>query len=322
MRYIAMTAAGGPEALALANKTRPDPLADEVLIKVHAIGVNRPDILQRQGFYPAPRDANPVLGLEVSGEVVASGSSVHDYSSGDLVCALCNGGGYAEYVAVPSGQCMPVNNTQLLKQSAALPEAMFTVWTNVFDRCRLTPGETLLVHGGAGGVGHIAVQMARLTGAKVFATAGSDKKVELCESFGARAINYTRENFVDVLKDEAGGADVILDIVGGDYVQQNIKACRADGRIANIAFQKSAVVDVNLMPLMLKRLTLTGSTLRSQSKQEKSKIAQNLRKHFQHFVDSAALKPEIFSEFPLAQANEAHKMLESGLAYGKVLLVP
>ncbi len=322
MRFIEMTSVGGPEVLTLASKPRPEPLADEVLIKVHAIGVNRPDILQRQGSYPAPKDADSVLGLEVSGEVVARGSSVNEYSNGDLVSALCNGGGYAEYVAVPFGQCMPVNNVQLLKQSAALPEAMFTVWANIFERCRLMPGETLLVHGGVGGVGHIAVQMARLTGAKVFATVGSEEKVSFCESLGARAINYTSENFVDVLKDEAGGADVILDIVGGDYLQRNISACRVDGRIANIAFQKSAKVDVNLMPLMLKRLMLTGSTLRSRSKQEKSKIAQNLRKHFQHFVDSAALKPEIFSEFPLAQANEAHKMLESGLAYGKILLVP
>ncbi|WP_370589726.1 NAD(P)H-quinone oxidoreductase [Saccharophagus sp. K07] len=324
MRFIDIERPGGPEVLQLKRGALPTFEQDEVLIQVAAIGVNRPDIMQRQGRYPAPEGASPILGLEVAGVVAAVGRDAGPWRVGQRVCALTNGGGYAEFVSVPAKQCMAVPEALDFVVAAALPEALFTVWSNVYDRGALGVGETLLIHGGSSGIGTIAIQMARITGARVYATAGSEAKCRVCEKLGAlRGINYKEEDFVEVMKQITGGrgADVILDMVGGSYIQRNIQAAAKDGRIVNIAFQEGAVAEVNFMPVMMKRLTLTGSTLRARSKDEKASIARHVSRKIWPAVLAERIKPIIHKVFPLEDVALAHKELEAGNVIGKIVLV-
>lgn len=322
MRYIDVTAPGGPDVLQLKHGPAPGWANDELLIKVLAAGVNAADLLQREGRYPAPEGASPILGLEVAGIVAGVGKDAGPWRIGQRVCALTNGGGYADFVNVPAKQCLNVPEHLSLVNAAALPEALFTVWSNVYERGALGVGETLLVHGGSGGIGSIAIQMARITGARVYATAGTEEKCQVCEHLGAlRAINYNKEDFVEVIRQTTGrGADVILDLVGGSYVQRNIKAAAPDGRIVNIAFQQGAVVEVNLLPVMLKRLTLTGSTLRSRTPEQKALIARQVARRIWPAVLAERIQPMIHAVYPLARAAEAHWELASGRVVGKVVL--
>lgn len=323
MRYIDFERPGGPEVLQMKRGALPTFENDEVLIQVAAAGVNRPDLLQREGKYPAPEGASQILGLEVAGFVAAVGKDAGPWRVGQRVCALTNGGGYAEFVSVPAKQCMQVPESLDFVTAAALPEALFTVWSNVYERGALGVGETLLIHGGSGGVGSIAVQMARITGARVYATAGTDERCRICERLGAlRAINYNREDFVEVIKQTTGrGADVILDPVGGDYIQRNMQAAATNGRIVSIAFQHGSVAQINFMPMMLKRLSLTGSTLRSRSAQEKAVIARHVSRKIWPAVLAERIKPIIYKVYPLAEAAEAHRELESGRVVGKLVLI-
>ena len=323
MRFIDIERPGGPDVLKMKRGALPTFDQDEVLIQVAAIGVNRPDILQREGRYPAPEGASPILGLEVAGFVAAVGRDAGPWRVGQRVCALTNGGGYAEFVSVPAKQCLAVPEALDFVTAAALPEALFTVWSNVYERGALGVGETLLIHGGSGGVGSIAIQMARITGARVYATAGTDQKCRVCEKLGAlRAINYKEEDFVEVMKQITGrGADVILDPIGGSYIQRNIQTAAKDGRIVNIAFQEGAVAEVNFMPVMLKRLTLTGSTLRSRSKMEKASIARHVSRKIWPAVLAERIKPIVHKVFPLEEASSAHRELEMGTAIGKIVMV-
>lgn len=323
MRFIDVEQPGGPEFLRLKKGALPTFESDEVLIQVAAIGVNRPDILQRQGLYPAPEGASQILGLEVAGVIAAVGKDAGPWRVGQRVCALTNGGGYAEFVSVPAKQCLNVPENIDFTVAASLPEALFTVWSNVYERGALGVGETLLIHGGTSGVGSIAIQMARITGARVYATAGSDAKCRVCEKLGAlRAINYKEENFVDVIKQITGrGADVILDMVGGDYIQRNIQASAKDGRIVNIAYQHGSVAEVNFMQVMLKRLTLTGSTLRSRSKVEKAIIARHVSRKIWPAVLAERIRPIVHKIYPLEEVASAHQDLEQGGIIGKIVLV-
>lgn len=322
MRFIDIERPGGPEVLKLKRGALPTFGHDEVLIQVAAIGVNRPDILQREGRYPAPEGASPVLGLEVAGFVAAVGRDAGPWRVGQRVCALTNGGGYAEFVNVPAKQCLSVPEALDFVTAAALPEALFTVWSNVYERGALGVGETLLIHGGSSGIGTIAIQMARITGARVYATAGSEAKCRICEKLGAlRGINYREEDFVEVIKQITGrGADVILDMVGGSYIQRNIQAAARDGRIVNIAYQQGAVAEVNFMPVMMKRLTLTGSTLRARSPVEKASIARHVSRKIWPAVLAERIKPIIHKVFPLEEVALAHRELEAGNVIGKIVL--
>ncbi len=322
MRFIDIERPGGPEVLKLKRGALPTFGHDEVLIQVAAIGVNRPDILQREGRYPAPEGASPVLGLEVAGFVAAVGRDAGPWRVGQRVCALTNGGGYAEFVSVPAKQCLSVPEALDFVTAAALPEALFTVWSNVYERGALGVGETLLIHGGSSGIGTIAIQMARITGARVYATAGSEAKCRICEKLGAlRGINYREEDFVEVIKQITGrGADVILDMVGGSYIQRNIQASARDGRIVNIAYQQGAVAEVNFMPVMMKRLTLTGSTLRARSPVEKASIARHVSRKIWPAVLAERIKPIIHKVFPLEEVALAHQELEAGNVIGKIVL--
>ncbi len=323
MTVVEITQSGGPEVLKPATRPLTPPRAGEVLIKVAAAGVNRPDMIQRQGLYPPPPGASDIPGLEIAGAVVALGDGVDGWSTGDAACALVTGGGYAEYCAAPAAQCLPPPEGLSLIAAAALPETLFTVWSNVFDRAGLKQGESFLVHGGTSGIGTTAIQLAKAFGARVFATAGSDEKCAACLDLGAdRAINYNDEDFVQAVKDETGGkgADVILDMVGGDYVARNISALAADGRMVSIAFLKGAKVEVNLMPVMLKRLTLTGSTLRARSVAFKAAIAQRLREKVWPLIETGRIKPVIHATFPLARAADAHRLMESSAHIGKIVL--
>lgn len=321
MKYIDYQP-GGPELLRLAEGPVPVPAAGEVLIRVAAAGINRPDVLQRQGHYPAPADASPILGLEVAGEVAALGAGVERWRLGDRVCALVNGGGYAGYVAVAASQCLPVPGAFSWVQAAALPETLFTVWHNLVERAGLQAGETLLVHGGAGGIGTMAIQLAKALGARVFATAGSDAKCELCQQLGAEAINYHRQDFVSDVKTrtQGRGVNVILDMVGGDYVQRNIAAAARDGRIVNIAFLRGSRVEVDLMPLMLKRLTFTGSTLRAQSPQAKAAMAQALEAQVWPLLVAGQIRPLIDRVYAFHQVADAHRTMEANQVMGKLVL--
>ena len=324
MRCIDMKEPGGPEVLVLREVDKPSPRAGEVLIKVVAAGVNRPDVIQRQGLYPPPPGASSILGLEVAGTVEALGEGVRQWKLGDRVCALANGGGYAEYVAVPEGQCLPVPSTLSMEEAAALPETCFTVWSNVFDGARLRAGETFLVHGGSGGIGTTAIQMAHAFGARVFTTAEDDEKCRVCEQLGAEiAVNYRKEDFLEVLREatDRRGVDVILDMVGGDYIQRNIKLAARDGRIVNIAYLRGSRAEVDFMPVMVKRLTLTGSTLRPRSDDEKADIARSLRKHLWPIIEAGKFRPLLAARFPLAKASEAHRLMESNDHIGKIVLV-
>ena len=323
MRFINISEPGGPEVMEIKEGETPEPKKGEVLIRVHAAGVNRPDVMQRQGLYPPPPGASPILGLEVSGEVVATGNDVSDWSVSDRVCALTNGGGYAEYVAVPAGQCLPVPKGLPLEEAAALPETFFTVWVNVFDRARLMPGENLLVHGGSSGIGTTAIQMARSLGSKVYTTAGNAEKCAACQRLGADvAVNYTEQDYVKVLNEatDGQGVNVILDIVGGDYVDRNLELAAIDGRIVNLSFLKGSRVEIDMMHVLRKRLIITGSTLRPRSAEAKAGIAQNLRTRIWPLIESGEIKPLIAARFSLADVVEAHKLMESSKHIGKIIL--
>lgn len=323
MRAIDLPEYGGPEKLQVADLPQPEPAAGEVLIRVSAAGVNRPDIVQRNGFYPAPPGASPILGLEVAGEVVAVGKEVKRWTLGDKVCALTNGGGYAEFVVAPEGQCLPIPAGLTEIEAAALPETFFTVWSNVFDRARLQSGEILLVHGGSSGIGTTAIQLAHHLGARVFATAGSAEKCGACEKLGAeRAINYHEKDFVAVVRESTAdhGADVILDMVGGEYIERNIRVAAYDGRIVNIAYLQGSSVEINMLPVMLKRLTLAGSTLRARSAKVKADIASSLESKVWPLIEAGKVRPQIAAQFPLEQVADAHRLLESGKIIGKVIL--
>ena len=323
MTAIAITRPGGPEVLEPVTLPVPQPGDGEILVAVAAAGVNRPDVLQRQGGYAPPPGAPETPGLEIAGDVVAVGPGVERYRVGDRVCALVAGGGYAEYCTVAEANALPIPGDLTLVEAAGLPETFFTVWTNVFTRGRLRPGETLLVHGGSSGIGTTAIMMARQWGARVLATAGSADKCKACEKLGAeRAINYREEDFVEAVlaATDKRGADVILDMVGGEYVGRNIKAAARDGRIVNIAFLQGSKVEVNLMPLMLKRLTLTGSTLRPRSVAEKAEIADALEENIWPHIAAGRIRPVIHQTFPLREAAAAHALMDSGAHIGKIIL--
>ena len=323
MRYIDISEHGEPEVMQIKEGKAPHPGNGEVLIKVHAAGVNRPDVMQRQGLYPPPPGASPILGLEVAGEVAALGEGVSTWSISNQVCALTNGGGYAEYVAAPAGQCLPVPKGLALDEAASLPETFFTVWANVFDRAKLKPGESFLVHGGSSGIGISAIQMARAMGSKVFTTAGSEEKCAACRQLGADvAVNYHEQDYVRVLKEatEGQGVDVILDMVGGDYVARNLELAARDGRIVSLSFIRGARVEVDMMPILLKRLTVTGSTLRPRSAGTKAAIANNLKEKIWPLIESGKVKPVIAARYPLEDAAEAHKLMESSKHIGKIIL--
>ncbi|MBU6506593.1 MAG: NAD(P)H-quinone oxidoreductase [Alphaproteobacteria bacterium] len=315
---------GVPDVLHLAKRPMPKPGAGEVLIKVEAAGINRPDVAQRQGNYPPPPGASDIPGLEIAGSVVALGLGVHEFKLGDKVCALVTGHGYAEYCAAPAVQCLPVPKGFSMVEAAALPETFFTVWTNLFERGRLKRGESVLIHGGTSGIGTTAIQLAREFGAKnIFATAGSDDKCKACEKLGAtRAIDYKREDFVKVVKETTGnrGVDLILDMVCGPYVPRNISALAVDGRCVTIALLGGNLAEVNFGVVMMKRLTLTGSTLRARAVEQKGAIAQALKREVWPLLDAGKVKPVIYKTFPLKEAAAAHALMESSAHIGKIVL--
>ena len=323
MSAIAITEPGGPRALKPASLPVPVAGEGEILIRVVAAGVNRPDVLQRQGAYPAPKGHSPLPGLEVSGEVAAMGQGVKRWKLGDKVCALVNGGGYAEYVAVHEGQALPVPGSLTMTEAAALPETFFTVWHNVFQRGGLKSGETLLVHGGTSGIGTTAIQLAQASGAYVIATAGSDEKCEACLNLGAdRAINHRTQDFVAEVKDATSGkgADVILDMVGGSYISRNYDAAALDGRIVQIAFLEGSKTEADFMKLMMKRLTHTGSTLRARDSAFKSALAAELEAKVWPLLETRQLAPVMDRIFPLHDAWRAHERMEEGSHIGKIVL--
>lgn len=320
MRAIEISKPGGPEVLTETTRPVPQPAAGQVVIRVAWAGVNRPDALQRAGNYAPPPGASDLPGLEASGEVVAVGAGVDWPAVGTQVCALLPGGGYAEYVATPAAHCLPIPEGLDLKQAACLPETYFTVWSNVFMRGGLEAGERFLVHGGSSGIGTTAIQLASHFGARVFATAGSDEKCAACTRLGAeRAINYRDEDFVEVLRAE-GGANLILDMVGGDYVPRNVKALSDDGRLVQIAFLQGPKVALNFAQVMMRRLTITGSTLRPQSDLAKARIAEALRAKVWPVLAAGKVAPVMDSDFPLAQASEAHARMEGSTHIGKIVL--
>ena len=324
MAAVEITAPGGPEVLKPTRRPVPKPHSGEVLVAVHAAGVNRPDILQRTGHYNPPPGTTDIPGLEVAGTVVAFAPDVQDWTIGDRVCALLAGGGYAEYCVAPVGQCLPLPRGFSMVEGAVLPETFFTVWSNVFDRARLQPGETFLVHGGSSGIGTTAIQLARAFGARVFATAGTAEKCAACERLGAeRAINYRTEDFAVVVKELTGGkgVDVVLDMVGGDYVAKNIDCLALDGRHVSIAFLKGGTVTLELFTVMRKRLTLTGSTLRPRSLADKAAIAAHLREKVWPKLDEGLIRPMVYRTFALAEADKAHALMESNAHIGKIALV-
>jgi len=315
---------GEPDVLVPVERPMPVLNDGEVLIKVAAAGVNRPDVFQRRGRYAPPPGASDIPGLEVSGVIEALGRGVHEWSVGDAVCALVTGGGYAEYCAAPASQCLPVPRGMDIVTAAGIPETFFTVWTNVFQRGRLQPRELLLVHGGSSGIGTTAIQLAKARGSRVFVTAGSAEKCTACERLGAeRAINYRDADFVAVLRELTGGrgVDVILDMVGGDYFARNIDALAVEGRLVEIATLHGVKADVNIQTIMGRRLTITGSTLRSRPVAEKAAIAAELRQHVWPLLESGTVKPIVHATFPLREAAEAHRVMESSAHIGKLLLV-
>ncbi|MFA3918241.1 NAD(P)H-quinone oxidoreductase [Ruegeria hyattellae] len=320
MRAVEISKPGGPEVLNPVQRPVPEPELGQVVLRVAYAGVNRPDALQRAGAYDPPPGASDLPGLEASGEVVALGDGVTSLAVGDQVCALLPGGGYAEYVATSAAHCLPVPKGMGMKEAACLPETFFTVWSNVFSRGGLKAGERFLVHGGSSGIGTTAIQLANAFGARVFATAGSEAKCKACADLGAeRAINYRDEDFVKVVKAE-GGADLILDMVGGDYIPRNVKALANDGRLVQIAFLQGPVVELNFAMMMVKRLTLTGSTLRPQSDLAKAQIAQNLREAVWPLLEAGRVAPVMDSSFDLDDAAQAHARMEASNHIGKIVL--
>jgi len=323
MTVIEARAGGGPEVLVPGERPVPLPGADEVLIVVEAAGVNRPDVLQRQGLYPPPKGASDLLGLEVAGPVVAVGENVTRFKEGDFVCALVNGGGYAEFAVAPEATTLFAPDGLSAVEAAGLPETVFTVWHNIFERGGLQPGDWLLVHGGASGIGTTAIQLATAFGAKVIVTVGSADKAKACEALGAvRAINYLEEDFVEVVREVTGGhgADVILDMVGGDYIERNLRAAALEGRIVQIAFLKGSKVEIDLMRLMMRRLTLTGSTLRAQPPEAKARMAEAIEEKVWPLIAEGKFKPVIDSTYPLAQAADAHRRIDDPAHIGKIVL--
>ena len=323
MRAVAISQPGPADVLQIAERPVPAFKAGELLIKVHAAGINRPDVLQRLGKYAPPAGASDLPGLEVAGEVVDGDFSNTALRKGDLVCALVQGGGYAEYCAAPSGQCLPLPKGLTALEGASLPENFFTVWSNVFDRCALADGETLLVQGGTSGIGVAAIQLAAALGHRVFATAGSDEKARACEALGAeRGINYRTEDFVAVVKEltDGKGVDVILDMVRGDYLPREIDCLADDGRIGLIAVQGGTKAELDLGALLRRRLTVTGSTLRPRSVAFKAAIAHHLRTTVWPLIEAGKIKPVIYQTFPLEQASEAHALMEASTHVGKIML--
>jgi putative PIG3 family NAD(P)H quinone oxidoreductase len=323
MRFIDMTGYGGPEVLTLAEGPVPRPGTGEVLIRVAAAGMNRGDLLQRTGNYPPPPGASPVLGLEVSGTIAAVGANVGDWREGQEVCALVAGGGYAEYCAAPAPQCLPVPRGLGLVEAAALPETFLTVWTNVFERGRLIPGESFLVHGGSSGIGTTAIQLARAFGVRVFATAGSVDKCAVCQQLGAeRAINYRREDFVSVVKEATGGSgvDVILDMIGGSYAERNQQALAVEGRLVQIGIMEGSKITLDLLQMMVRRQTITGSTLRARSVADKAAIARLVQEKAWPLIEAGSIRTVIDRTFPLAEVAAAHRLMESSQHIGKILL--
>jgi NADPH2:quinone reductase len=321
MTAIEIEAFGPPEGLKPTTRPVPTPGDGEVLIRVSHAGVNRPDVQQRLGGYPPPPGASDIPGLEIAGTIVALGPNAGDWKVGDQTCALVSGGGYAEYCTAPAPQCLPIPKGYTLEQAASVVETSYTVWANVFMRGHLKSGETFLVHGGSSGIGTMAIQMVKAFGARVFATAGSAEKCRVCEDLGAeRAINYREEDFVAVMK-EAGRADVILDMVGGPYIQRNIDCLNIEGRLCQIAFLQPPVVEkFNFLKMLTLRLTLTGSTLRPRTVEQKAEIARDLRAHVWPLLEDGSIKPVLFKTFPMAEAAAAHALMESSEHIGKIML--
>ncbi len=320
MRVVEISRPGGPEVLIPGSRPIPVPGHGQVLIRLAYAGVNRPDALQRAGAYAPPPTASDLPGLEGAGTIAAIGSGVTGVTVGDQVCALLPGGGYAEYAVTPAAHCLPVPKGMGLKEAACLPETFFTVWSNVFMRGGLTGGERFLVHGGSSGIGTTAIQLAHAFGARVFATAGDDAKCRACEALGAqRAVNYRTEDFVSIIKDE-GGADLVLDMVGGPYIARNLSALADDGRLVQIAFLQGPKVELNLSQLMMRRLTFTGSTLRPQSDLAKARIADQLREHVWPLLEAGRVAPVMDQEFALEDAASAHSRMESSAHIGKIVL--
>ena len=325
MKAIVIDKPGNPEVLQLREKSKPEPAAQEVLVKVAAAGINRPDVAQRKGHYPPPPGASPdIPGLEIAGTIVAVGASVSRWRIGDKVCALVTGGGYAEYCVVPEGQALPIPANLSFADAASLPETFFTVWSNVFDRGRLQPTETVLVHGGSSGIGVAAIQLATAWGSTVYVTAGTKEKCLYCETLGAeKAINYKTEKFSDVLSQETKGrgVDVILDMIGGDYISDNLDILAEEGRLVLINVMQGDVAQVKLSTIMKKRLTVTGSTLRARDTTFKSAIAAQLEKHVWPWLQSGKVKPVVYKTFSLSDAAEAHALMESSEHIGKIVLL-
>ena len=320
MKVIEIVEPGGPSVLKSSVRSIPKPKRNEVLIKISYAGINRPDVLQRSGSYLPPPGASDLPGLEASGIIYAIGKNVTNWEVGDEVCALLPGGGYAEYAVTQASHCLPVPTGMSLKQAAALPETLFTVWSNVFQRGGLKPNEKFLVHGGSSGIGTMAIQLANLFGSEVYATAGSDAKCSACEELGAiRAINYNKEDFLEVIK-SIGGVHLILDMVGGAYIEKNIKALVDDGRLVQIAFLKGAKVQLNFAQIMTRRLTVTGSTLRPQSDLSKSQIASELLEKIWPLLSTGRINPVINSVFDLNDVSSAHLLMESSKHIGKIVL--
>jgi NADPH:quinone reductase len=323
MRAIEITSFGPPEGLQVRERPMPQPGPGEVLIKVAAAGVNRPDVIQRYGKYAPPPGASDIPGLEVSGHIVGRGEGVVQWQEGDAVCALVTGGGYAEYCVAPQVQCLRPPSTLSLVEAAAVPETFFTVWTNVFERGKLQANETILIHGGSSGIGTTAIQLAREFGARIFATAGTDAKCAACRELGAAvAINYRNEEWVAVVRNATDnkGVNVILDMVGGNYVSKNLDSLAVDGRLIQIAFLRSSMVDVDLMQVMRRRLTITGSTLRPRSPEEKGEIARAVETKVWPLIEAGRVKPLIYAQFPLEKAADAHRMMEASEHIGKIVL--
>jgi len=324
MVTIEISTPGEAEVLVPVERPTPRPAAGEVLVKVAAAGVNRPDVMQRRGRYPPPAGASDIPGLEIAGTIAALGDGVSGWRVGDAVCALVAGGGYAAYCVAPAPQCLPVPRGLDLVAAAAIPETFFTVWTNVFERGRLVRGESILVHGGSSGIGTTAIQLARARGSRVFATAGSAEKCRACEALGAeRAINYREEDFVAVVRQLTGGrgADVVLDMVGAEYFARNLDVLAIEGRLVEIATLRGATTELNILQMMQRRHTITGSTLRIRSVAEKGAIAAALREHVWPLLESGAVKPHVHATFPLRDAAAAHRVMESGVHIGKLVLV-
>jgi NADPH2:quinone reductase len=323
MRQVAIARPGGPDVLVIERAQIPEPAANEVLIRVLAAGVNRPDVLQRMGLYDPPAGASLIPGLEVAGEIVRCGQGCQRYKPGDVVCALVSGGGYAEYCLAPESQALPIPKGFTFTQAAGIPETYFTVWSNVFDRGGLQAGQSILIHGGSSGIGTTAIQLAHQFGAKVFTTAGSTEKCQACVGLGAdKAINYKTEDFLSIVKDETQGhgVNLVLDMVGGKNIQKNIRGLALDGRLIHIAFLESSVAEIDLMPVMLKRLTITGSTLRPRTLAQKAEIATNLQMHVWPLFEANKIKVLVDSCFSLDQVAQAHRLMESSQHIGKIIL--